>query len=241
MRVHMLGGPCRRRDAGMPDPRDASPVVLSAFEKAAVDRTTFVRVLRLAVQAMDRAGVAYLLIGGVAGSAYGRPLSTLDIDLFVRPDEAEKALHSLESLGFDTQRTAPHWLYKAYMEGVVIDVIFCSSGDIYLDDAMLERSRVAEVHGAQVRLISPEDLIVLKALAHSEPTARYWFDALAVVARSPIDWPYLLKRARHGPKRILSFLLFAQSLDLPVPADVVRSIHRLAVAGGGSVPGARAS
>ena len=70
---------------------------------------------------------------------------------------------------------------------------------------------------------------------------RYWFDALAVVARSPIEWPYLLKRARHGPKRILSFLLFAQSLDLPVPADEVRSIHRLAVAGSGSVPGARAS
>ena len=225
----------------MPDPRDASPVVLSAFEKAVVDRNTFVRVLRQAVGAMDRAGVAYLLIGGVAGSAYGLPLSTLDIDLFVRPDEAEKALQSLRSLGFDTQRTAPHWLYKAYMEGVVIDVIFCSSGDIYLDDTMLERSRVAELHGVWVRLISPEDLIVLKALAHSEPTARYWFDALAVVARSPIDWPYLLKRARHGPKRILSFLLFAQSLDLPVPADVIRSTHRLAVTGSSVAPAAEAN
>jgi hypothetical protein len=123
----------------------------------------------------------------------------------------------------------------------VIDVIFCSSGDIYLDDTMLERSRVSELHGVEVRLISPEDLIVLKALAHSEPTARYWFDALAVVARSPIDWPYLLKRARHGPKRILSFLLFAQSLDLAVPADVVRDIHRLAALGTGSAPAARAS
>src|SRR5438132_2443081 len=158
----------------MPDPRDASPVVLSAFEKAAVDRSTFVEVLRRAVRAVERARVPYLLIGGVAEAAYGRPLSTLDVDIFVRPDQAEAALHALEEAGFDTQRTAPHWLFKAYSAGVVIDVIFTSSGDIYLDDDMLARSREVELHGVRVRLIAPEDLIVLKALAHSEPTARYW-------------------------------------------------------------------
>jgi predicted nucleotidyltransferase len=225
----------------MPDPRDASPVVLSAFEKAQVDRATFLRVLDRAVHAVERAGVRYLLIGGVAESAYGRPLSTLDVDLFVRPDQAEAALHSLEARGFDSQRTAPHWLFKAYRDGVVIDVIFCSSGDIYIDDDMLARSRHVEIEGVPVRLIAPEDLIVLKALAHSEPTARYWFDALAVLARSTIDWPYLLRRARHGPKRILSFLLFAQSLDLPVPHQVVRDIHRLAAQGETREARARAS
>jgi predicted nucleotidyltransferase len=225
----------------MPDPRDASPVVLSAFEKAAVDRRTFVRVLHLAVQAVQRAGIPYLLIGGVAEAAYGRPLSTLDVDLFVRPHQAEGALRSLEAMGFDSQRTAPHWLFKAYREGVVIDVIFCSSGDIYLDDDMLARSREVDLEGVRVRLISPEDLIVLKALAHSEPTARYWFDALAVLGRSPIDWHYLLHRARHGPKRILSVLLFAQSLDLPVPEEIVRRVHWLATRGTAPEARARAS
>jgi predicted nucleotidyltransferase len=215
----------------MPDPRDASPVVQSAFEKAAVDRETFIRVLRVAVQAVERAGIPYLLIGGVAESAYGRPLATLDVDMFVRPDQAEAALHALEEQGFDSQHTAPHWLFKAYRDRVVIDVIFCSSGDIYLDDDMLARSREVEIEGVRVRLIAPEDLIVLKALAHSEPTARYWFDALAVLARSDVDWGYLLHRARHGLKRILSFLLFAQSLDLPVPDEIVRKIHWLAARG----------
>ena len=115
------------------------------------------------------------------------------------------------------------------------------AGHVTARDTVLADHFWVNPFGVHFGSISPEDLIVLKALAHSEPTARYWFDALAVVARSPIEWPYLLKRARHGPKRILSFLLFAQSLDLPVPADEVRSIHRLAVAGSGSVPGARAS
>src|SRR5207244_12169219 len=102
------------------------------------------------------------------------------------------------------------------------------------------RSREVELHGVRVRLIAPEDLIVLKALAHSEPTARYWFDALAVLARARIDWAYLLNRARHGPKRILSFLLFAQSMDLPVPAEVLRRIHRLAAWGTSREPRAEA-
>jgi predicted nucleotidyltransferase len=225
----------------MPDPRDASPVVLSAFEKAAVDRATFIRVLHAAVQAVEHAGVPYLLIGGVAESAYGRPLATLDVDMFVRPDQAEAALRALEDEGFDSQRTAPHWLFKAYRDRVVIDVIFCSSGDLYLDDDMLVRSREVEIDGLRVRLIAPEDLVVLKALAHSEPTARYWFDALAVLARSDIDWDYLLHRARHGPKRILSFLLFAQSLDLPVPDEVIRKIHALAASGTASEARPRAS
>src|SRR5437763_275812 len=183
VRVHMLGGPCRRRDAGMPDPRDASPVVLSAFEKAAVDRTTFVRVLRLAVRAMDRADVAYLLIGGVAGSAYGRPLSTLDIDLFVRPDEAEKALHSLKSLGFDTQRTAPHWLYKAYMEGVVVPggLHGITGGNLY-DRAVidaLERRRWAVGVAEPEDAVRDADVVVVDSLAlrHGAPDT----DATVVV------------------------------------------------------------
>jgi predicted nucleotidyltransferase len=217
----------------MPDPRDASPVVLSPFEKGPVDQETFARELERAVEAMHAARVPHLLIGGVAGGVYGRPLETMDIDFFVRPDDADRAIDRLEEAGFETERTAPHWLYKAYRSGVVIDVIFCSSGDMYLDPEMLRRSREGETHGVRVALISPEDLIVLKALAHSEPTARYWFDALAVLARSEIDWPYLIARARHGPKRILSLLLYAQSIDLPVPGDPVRAIRDLAFRGTG--------
>jgi predicted nucleotidyltransferase len=223
----------------MPDPRDASPVILSPFEKRPVDPATFARELERAVAGMRSAGVPHLLIGGVAGGVYGRPLETIDIDFFVRPDDADLAIEALRQAGFDTQRTAPHWLYKAHRSGVVIDVIFCSSGDVYLDEEMLNRAREGEAHGVRVRLISPEDLIVLKALAHSEPTSRYWFDALAVLPRSEIDWPYLIERARHGPKRILSLLVFAQSIDLPVPTSAVRAIRELAFTGTG--PAVRAA
>jgi predicted nucleotidyltransferase len=211
----------------VPDPRNAAPVVVSVFEREPVDEGTFVRILGEAVSALEDAGVAYLVIGGVAGAVYGRPLRTHDIDFFVRPHQAAQALDTLERAGFATQKTAPYWLFKAYRRGVVIDVIFCSSGDIYLDDEMFRRAEIREFRGVRLRLISPEDLVVLKALAHSEPTTRYWFDALGVLAHSPIDWEYLLRRSRHGPKRILSLLAYAQSADLTVPADVMRRLRRL--------------
>jgi hypothetical protein len=43
-----------------------------------------------------------------------------------------------------------------------------------------------------------------------------------------LDWDYLLKRARRGPRRVLGLLLYAQSLDLLVPDKAIKSlIHML--------------
>ena len=42
------------------------------------------------------------------------------------------------------------------------------------------------------------------------------------------EWEYILKRSRMGPRRILSILLFAQSIDLLVPDSIVRElVHQL--------------
>ena len=74
--------------------------------------------------------------------------------------------------------------------------------------------------GRRLPLMSREDLIVSKALAHQEHSPRHWYDALALIAAAELDWPYLLHRARRGPKRVASLLLYAQSKDLPVPDPV---------------------
>src|SRR6266545_4874451 len=112
-----------------------------------------------------------------------------------------------------------------------VDVIFLSTGDLYLDDEMLARVRRREFMGRMLPIVSPEDLVIMKALAHSEETPRYWYDGLSLVARSDLDWGYLLRRARHGPRCVLSFLLFARTAGLVVPADAVRSLRRLVATG----------
>ena len=82
----------------------------------------------------------------------------------------------------------------------------------------------AEVWSRAVTVLGPEDLVVTKALAHGEETAHYWWDALAIIAGHELDWDYLLRRARRGPRRVLSLLLYAQSTDLAVPDPVVHEL-----------------
>jgi predicted nucleotidyltransferase len=192
-----------------------------------VDEDTFLGVLREAVQALEEHEVPYVLIGGIASTILGRPRWTRDLDLLVRHEDALRSLDALARAGFSTQRTDPFWLYKAIKQGVLVDVIFRSTGDIYLDDEMLARSRVEEFKGQPVRVLAPEDLLVIKAVVHDEKTPRHWYDALGIIGHSDLDWDYLLRRARRAARRVLSLLLYAQSNDLLVPQAVVRELFEM--------------
>ena len=177
------------------------------------------------VRALEGSGVAYLLMGGVGTATMARPRTTDDLDLFVVPEDAPRVLEILAGAGFDTEETDPSWLYKAFRHGVLIDVIFRSSGDIYLDDQMLARAQVREFKGVQVPVISPEDLLVIKAVAANEDVPHHWYDAIATISRGDLDWDYVLARAlRAGPRRVLSLLLYAESNDVAIPLAPIRGL-----------------
>jgi predicted nucleotidyltransferase len=213
----------------MPDELEATAaaeadLACGPAEGFAAEEQRFLAVFDATVAAIEGAGIPYVLMGGVASATVGRPRVTRDIDVFVRPEDARHVLDVLGKDGFDIEERFPHWLYKGWKDGILVDVIFRSSGDIYLDDAMLARSTVGEYKGRKFRLIPPEDLLVIKAIVHDEHMPRHWHDALGIVAGDELDWDYLLHRARHGARRVLSLLLYAQSNDLLVPADVLRTL-----------------
>ncbi len=191
---------------------------------AGIDALT--EVLRDAVRTLDEHGIGYLLIGGQASALLGRPRCSSDIDLLVTPEDAPPALDALARAGFRTERVNPHWLYKAFRRDVLIDLLFKVRGEIYLDDEMLRRSSVRQFRGLPVRVVSPEDLIVMKAIVHDEETPRHWGDALALIRSAQLDWDYLLSRALCAPRRMLSLLWYATSVDLAVPAGVMRRLAR---------------
>jgi len=181
----------------------------------------FNRVLGETVEAMDESKIRYAFIGGIASGGLGRPRSTHDIDIFVMPEDAELVLRALSKHGFSTEKTDPSWLFKAFKSDILVDVIFKSKGEIYLDNEMFGRMITAEFHGKRLKLVAPEDLFIIKAAAHSELTPGHWHDALALLTHSNLDWEYLLRRARRAPRRVLSLLLYAQSNDIWVPNHVV--------------------
>lgn len=181
----------------------------------------FDHALFAALDAIDGEGLPYALIGGVAVSGMGRPRSTHDIDIFVRAEDADSALEALGRAGFRTKKHDPRWLYKAFMDEMLVDVIFKSQGDIYFDDEMNERVVTVAYHGRQVRVVSPEDLIIIKCAVHNENGPHHWHDALALLSRAAINWDYLLKRARRAPRRLLALLIYAQSSDIWIPNFII--------------------
>jgi len=203
---------------------EVGPDAPPSFEKQTVEEPVFLAVLRQVIEAFDREDVPFLVIGGVASAVWGRPRWTQDIDVMVRSVDAKRALDALAGAGFATQETDQHWIYKGLKDDVIVDVLFQSSGGIYLDEEMLEHGVRRDIGGLKLPLAAPEDLVVMKAVAHEEATPRYWHDALGIIARAELDWDYLLKRARMSARRILALLLYAQSIDLVVPDRMVREL-----------------
>jgi hypothetical protein len=56
--------------------------------------------MRGIVMALDTAGIAYALVGGLAVSIYAAPRATEDVDLLLGREQLRPAVESLTSLGF---------------------------------------------------------------------------------------------------------------------------------------------
>ncbi|HEX6418811.1 MAG TPA: nucleotidyltransferase [Acidimicrobiales bacterium] len=182
------------------------------------------RAAAAAIGALQGASVPHLLMGGAVTQAFARPRHTDDVDVFVEPSQARRALDALARAGFTIEETDPAWLFKAWRGGVLVDVIFRSSGGIQLDAEMLARGCTRELCGVRALLMSPEDLLVIKAMAATEDVPHHWYDALALVARGDLDWDYVIRRAHVGPSRVLSLVLYAESLGLAVPPRVADAL-----------------
>jgi len=200
------GGPVRTVDAG------------------GMDLERFRAVLREAVDLLEAAAIPHVIMGGIAVAALARPRWTHDIDVFLRPDDAKRALALLAENGFETEETDPVWLFKAIKDDVLVDLIFRSAGAIYFDDAMAERAIETTFQGERIRVAPPEDLLVIKVAAHKEEGGYHWFDALALLSVCPIDWNHLIARSRHAVRRVLSLLVYADGSDIAVPGWAIDAL-----------------
>lgn len=184
----------------------------------------FAAALEEAVAALEMEEIPYVVFGSIAAITFGRPGPTGDVDLLVRRGDARRVLQALDRIGFETEETDPSWIFKAWKYDVLIDVIFAVKGGIYLDDQMLAHARRTLFSGRPVRMVSPEDAVLIEALSTEMQNDSHWWNALGIIARGELDWEYLEERARYGPRRILALLIFAESSDLVVPRNTIRAM-----------------
>ena len=168
-------------------------------------------VYRDALEALNRAGIPFVLSGLYAVHAYtGVYRETKDLDLLVTPDVVVPAAEVLKTAGFDVTLKEEHWIAQGFREGAQVDLIFgMANGIAFIDDEWYEHSRPAILAAAPVRVAPPEELIWHRLFIGE----RHRFDMADVshliLHRGPeLDWDRILRRIAEHWRLLLSHIHF---------------------------------
>jgi len=129
------------------------------------------------------------IIGGVAASLLGRPRYTADVDAVVLVSTEELSEFSTVTLQAGLIPRVPNaeafarrnrvLLLRHAESGVDVDM---SLGALPFEEQAVARATIVQVSGLALRLVTPEDLIIMKAVAHRHQDME---DIQAVIERHP--------------------------------------------------------
>jgi hypothetical protein len=175
--------------------------------------------LKKAAAALREAEVPFLLCGSMACWARGGPaLVTKDVDFCLKADDAERALGALAEAGMPTERPPEGWLYKAWDDDVLIDLLFCPAG-VPVTDEILDHGDELNVMSVPMRVASIDDVISTKLLALNEHSLD--LEQLLQIARSlreAIDWEEVRARTEDSPYA-RAFFTLVEALSITARRD----------------------
>ena len=171
---------------------------------------------RVAV-ALKKADVPFALTGGYAVWARGGPEPDHDVDFLVAYDDVEQAEHALKADGLDVVHPPEDWLFKAYLDGAMVDVIHRHSGGP-AQRSTVEDADVFEVLSVEMPVLSATEVVVQKMLALDE----HYCDFGAVIPvvralREQVDLDRVRAETAHSPFAA-SLLMLLEHLDVVPPA-----------------------
>ncbi len=178
------------------------------------DLTPLLAVLRDLVAWLKAGKVPGVVIGGLAASLLGRPRLTRDVDALVLMDEGLWAdfLTAGAGYGFGPRRDdalafaqKTRVLLARHQEsGIDVDIVF---GSLPFEREAVARATWVELGGVRAPLPLPEDLIIMKAVAHRPQDLA---DIEAILAAHP---KLNLRRARRWVREFAAVLSMPEILN----------------------------
>lgn len=165
------------------------------------------RAMKLAAAALRDADVPFMLAGGLASWTRGGPPTEHDCDFMLKHEDIERASKALDAAGFRMDQPPEGWLRKAWMGDVLVDLIHRPShGEV--DDAMLSRADILEVHAVEMPVMAAEDILITKLLSLSEHHCDY--DSVLEIGRAlreQIHWDRVRECTADSPFAKAYFVL----------------------------------
>jgi hypothetical protein len=180
--------------------------------------TPFLAPLQAIQDLLGAFGGRGVIIGGIAASLLGKPRFTADVDavFLLELDEIPRLLQQASENGIQPRianaeifaRKNRVVLLRHIASGIDIDI---SLGILPFENEMVEHSQSLKLGGLLLRLPIPEDLIILKAVAHRPQDM---LDIESVIANHPaLDKEYIRNWVQQ----------FADALEMPELLDDISS------------------
>jgi hypothetical protein len=191
------------------------------------------KTLKVAVATLRDAHIPFMLGGSLAAWARGGPEPEKDLDLMVKPEDAEAALEALARSGMRPERPPEEWLFKAWDGEVMIDIIFCPSG-ISVTDEVLARADTISVMALSTPVMALEDMLVTMLCALDEHSLDYSrLVAIARALREQVQWAEVRARTSRSPYAKAFFTLVEEIGVAPAHGGHPAAPSRVRVLPGG--------
>jgi hypothetical protein len=189
--------------------------------------------LKLAAATLRDARVPFALAGSAASWARGAPEPRNDIDFAIREEDSGRAQQALADAGMRIERPPEGWLFKAWHDDVLVDVMWDLAGCPPAAD-LLARAEELSVQAVPMPVLAIDDVMTSKLCAFDEQTLDFAAPlSIARALREQIDWPLVRERTAASPyaRGFLALLEELGVIDRAAAADHAGQHPRIRVIG----------
>ncbi|HYG93412.1 MAG TPA: hypothetical protein VD859_07445 [Nocardioides sp.] len=173
--------------------------------------------LKLVAVTLKHGEAPFALAGSYGLWARGGPEPDHDVDFMVAEEDAARAKDLLSEEGLDVVDPPEDWLFKVFVDGAMVDVIF-RAGSVPITGERFEDAEELEVESVLMPVLSTTVLMSDKLNALEEHACDFGnVLPVARAVREQVDWAVVAEQTKQNPFAT-AFLFLLEQLGIVDPA-----------------------